>query len=180
MFAEKKWKLINSSSTGEIEAAYLYSMRANERAQELFTLGRSGARTPLSMASSPASMPIDQELRPSACETAATRARVSSWLETGTSCCLPREMCASLGSSGAFSLLGRRSLARCPAPCLLAGSSLRWCAGGGRLRDSSQLIIKGARSNSRRRRRSHLGWTRERLVSSCWRGTDGYRCRWRG
>lgn len=81
------------------------SMRANERAQELVTLGRSTARTPLSMVS-PASMPADPESAPLR-SPAGLRPELETdlgWRRVWVAACLPS---ANQGSRRGFSSLRR-------------------------------------------------------------------------
>jgi hypothetical protein len=81
------------------------SMRANDRAQELVTLGRSTARTPLSMVS-PASMPADPESAPLR-SPAGLRPELETdlgWRRVWVAACLPS---ANQGSRRGFSSLRR-------------------------------------------------------------------------
>lgn len=149
-------------------------MRANERAQELVTLGRSTARTPLSMVS-PASMPVDPESAPLR-SPAGLRPELETdlgWRRVWVAACLPS---ANQGSRRGFSSLRRffsqlghrHNSARCPpgpAGCL---SSLRClCCWREAARQQPACFYIGSAKQLTKTAGSPVSLSaRERLVSS--------------
>lgn len=148
------------------------SMRANDRAQELVTLGRSTARTPLSMVS-PASMPADPESAPLR-SPAGLRPELETdlgWRRVWVAACLPS---ANQGSRRGFSSLRRFFPAWAPTqqrsvparPCWLPLLPPVMCCWREAARQQPACFYIGSAKQLTKTAGSPVYRARERLVSS--------------